>query len=147
MSDSEYETDISDVDSFGTVESQIQALNHLITELYGEAEELEAQLAHVQKPLEGLVVSQFGQLPFLECSPFRHAAFKVKPPGFAGVELNKRYPFSAICAMLRSYLISAGAVQPDGQIKLNAQLQALFGIKEPAVGYITLLGALRNVLE
>jgi hypothetical protein len=147
MSDSEYETDISSVDSFGTVESQIQALNHLITELYGEAEELEAQLAHVQKPLEGLVISQFGQLPFLEGSPFRQAAFKVKPPGFPGVELNKRYPFNIICAMLRSYLLSTGAVLPNGQVKLSGQLQVLFGIKESVVGYITLLGALRKILE
>jgi hypothetical protein len=147
MSDTEYETDISDVDSFGTVEVQIAALNHLITELYGEAEELEEHLAHIQKPLEGLQVSQLGQLPFLEASPFRQAAFKVKPPGFPGVELHKRYPFHIICALLRTHLISTGAVMPNGQVKLGGQLQALFGIKEPVVGFVTLLGALRRVLE
>ena len=147
MSDTEYETDISDVDSFGTVEQHIQALSHLITELYGEAEELEEQLSHIQKPLEGLQVAQFGQLPFLEASPFRHAAFKVKPPGFPGVELDKRYPFHHICSTLRSHLIATGAVLPNGNVKLSAQLQTLFGIKEPVVGYITLLGALRRVLE
>lgn len=147
MSDTDYDTDISDVDSFGTVEQNIQTLTHLITELYGEAEELEEQLTHIQKPLEGLQVAQLGQLPFLEASPFRHAAFKVKPPGFPGVDLDKRYTFHAICTMLRGYLISTDSFTPTGQVKLNKQLQALFGIKEPVVGYVTLLGALRNVLE
>jgi hypothetical protein len=147
MSDTDYETDISDVSSFGSVEQNIQALSHLISELYGEAEELEAQLAHMQKPLEGLQVAQFGQLPFLEASPFRHAAFKVKPPGFPGAELDRRYPFHLICSNLRNHLIATGAVLPNGNVKLSKELQALFGIKEPVLGYITLLGALRKVLE
>ena len=147
MSDTDYDTDISDVDSFGTVEQNIQALSHLITELYGEAEELEEHLTTIQKPLEGLQVAQLGQLPFLEASPFRHATFKVKPPGIPGLDLNKRYPFHTICAFLRNYLISNGAVLPNGRVKLNAQLQALFGVKESTIGYITLLGALRNILE
>lgn len=147
MSDSEQGSVISDVDSFSTVEQNIQALRHLVVELYGEAEELEEQLLHIQKPLEGLEISQLGQLPFLCASPFRHASFKIKPPGFQGIELGKRYPFHIICTMLRTYLISSGAVLPNGYIQLNKQLQILFGIKESVVGYITLLGALRNILE
>lgn len=148
MSLSEPETDVSDVDSFATVEEKIQELSHLITEIYGEAEELESHLVHIQKPLEGLQISQLGQIPFLEGSPFRHATFKIKEEfnSILGLDVNKRYPFHKICDYLRDYLISTDAVLEDNKIKLDKKLQSLFGIKESIVGYVTLLGALRNVL-
>jgi hypothetical protein len=147
MSDSE--SIISDVDSFNSIEENIQALSHLITEIYGEAEELEEHLVDIQKPLMGLQMAQLGQLPFLEASPFRHATFKIKDDlnGILGLDTHKRYPFHSICTLIRNHLISSGAVLPNGQIKLNHQLQNLFGIKESIVGYITLIGALRNVLD
>jgi len=143
--DTEYESP-SDVDSFGSVEEEITTLNHLITELYGAAEELEERLSTMVKPLEGTQLAQLGQLPFCAASPFRHATFAVKPPGFPGVDLMQRYPFHVICAHLRTHLLQTGAVQPDGNIKLSKDLQHLFGIQEPVVGYVTLLGHLRAVL-
>jgi hypothetical protein len=145
MSDSD-EPEISDVDSFGTVEMNIAALNHLISDLYGQAEELEEHLLTVQKPLEGTQVKQLGQLPFLEASPFRHATFKVRPPGFPGADLERRYAFHEICALLRTHLVASGAVQPNGSVRLNPQLQALFEVEKPAIGYIALLGRLRCIL-
>jgi hypothetical protein len=145
MSDTEYESP-SDVDSFVSVEEEISTLNHLITELYGAAEELEERLATMVKPLEGTQLAQLGQLPFCAASPFRHATFAIKPPGFPGVDLTQRYPFHVLCAHLRNHLLQTGAVLPDGNIKLSAPLQHLFGIQEPVVGYITLLGHLRAVL-
>ena len=145
MSDTD-ESELSDVDSFGTVEMNIAALNHLITDLYGQAEGLEEHLLTVQKPLEGTQVKQLGQLPFLEASPFRHATFKVRPPGFPGADLERRYAFHEICALLRGHLVASGAVGADGSVRLNRQLQALFGVEEPVIGYIALLGRLRSIL-
>jgi len=147
-SDSEHEH-ISDVDSYASVEMDIQALSHLISELYGQAEELEERLATLHKPLEGTQIDQFGQLAFVAASPFRNATFAIKAPGLPGlpnVDLSKRYSFHQICAILRNYLISCNAVCDDGSITLNAQLQHLFGIQDTTIGYIALLGHLRNVL-
>jgi hypothetical protein len=143
--DSEYESP-SDVDSFGSVEAGIQSLNDRITELYDAAEALETHLTTLVKPLEGTQLAQLGQLPFCAASPFRHATFVVKPPGFPGVDLARRYPFHVICATLRAHLLQSGAVHSDGSIHLNAELQHLFGIQESNIGYITLLAHLRAVL-
>ena len=139
-------TDYSDVDSFASVEMNVAALNHAISELYGEAEELEEQLLTMERPLENTQLSQLGQLPFLESSPFRHAAFKVKPPGIPGVDCDKRYPFHTICTFLRNYLIEANMVLPNGDVCLNTHLQQLFGIKESVIGYVYLIGRLRQVI-
>ncbi len=144
---SDSESEISDVDSFGTVEYNISSLNHLITDLYSQAEELEEHLLTMQKPLEGTQISQLGQLPFLETSPFRHAAFKVKPPGFPGVDLTRRYKYHEICSLLRNYLVGSGAVRPNGSIQLTPVLQTLFEVEESEIGYIALLGRLRKILE
>ena len=144
MSDSETDA-FSDVDSFATIEMNISELNHMICEMYGQAEELEEHLATLHVPLEGLHVSQFGQLPFLAATPFRHATFKIKPPGFPGVDLERRFPFHEICSILRNYLVSTGAVLPDGTVRLSAQLQTLFETQETTLGFVSLLGMLRKV--
>jgi hypothetical protein len=145
MSESEYESP-SDVDSFASVEETIETLSHLITELYGAAEELEEHLTTLVKPLEGTQIAQLGQLPFLQASPFRHATFTVKPPGFPGADLTRRYPFHEICTHLRNYLVRTGAFKSDGTVILNTELQHLFGTQETEMGYITLLAKLRTVL-
>jgi len=146
-SDADSESEISDVDSFGTVEMNINALSHLISELYGQAEELEEHLLTIQKPLEGTQIKQLGQLPFLEASPFRHATFKVKPPGFPGADLNRRYPFHEICTLLRNHLVASGAILADGTVCLSPPLQTLFEVEESTIGYIALLGRLKKILE
>ena len=146
MSSSESDSEISDVDSFGTVEDRIANLRHLISELYGEAEELESHLTDLHIPLEKLELAQLGDIPFLQGSPFRTATFQVKPPGFPGADLSRRYAFHEICAILRTYLYSSGAVAPDGTITLSKQLKSLFEVQGEKVTYIELLGHLRSVL-
>lgn len=143
---SDEETDLSDVDSFGTIEEEIQELSHFISEMYGEAEALEARIQQIQRPLESLMLDQLGQVPFLKASPFREARFQVKSPGFQGIDLAQRYPFKEICEMMRAYLIKSGAVQADGSIRLNAQLKTLFEVEEDTIGYVALMGHLRSVL-
>ncbi len=139
-------SDESDTDSFGTVEEEIAELNHMISELYCAAEDLEDQLIKIRKPLELSQLDQLGQVPFLKSSPFRSAMFKVKAPGFAGIDLEKRYLFQEICAMLRSHLLATGAVQPDGTIRLSDQLKTLFEVETDTIGYIVLMSRLRRVL-
>lgn len=149
MSDTEsdYES-ISDVDSFATVEMNIAALNHMITELYEEAEDLESHLLSLQKPIEGTQLNQLGQLPFLEASPFRHATFKLKPAAaaFFKADPEQRFPYHTICETLRNSLLASGAFLPNGDVRLNKQLQELFEVEGKKIGYIALLGRLRAVL-
>ena len=137
--------EISDVDSFASVEMNIESLKFRICELYGETEELESHLLTMEKPLTNLKIDQLGQLPFLEASPFRHATFQVKKH-LPGVDSNKRYPFHVICEKVRDYLIEKKAYDNDGQIILNKQLANLFEVEEGKIGYISLLGKLRSVL-
>ena len=144
-SDTDYESP-SDVDSFASLEMEVAHLNHRISELYCVAEELEEYLATLAKPLEGTQLAQLAQISFLASSPFRHATFTVKPPGFPGVDLTRRYPFHEICAHLRAYLVRTGAFKPDGSVVLNADLQHLFETQESEMGYVSLLAKLRAVL-
>ena len=139
-------SDESDADSFGTIEEEIGELNHMISELYCAAEDLEDQLMKIRKPLELSQLDQLGQVPFLKSSPFRSAMFKVKAPGFAGIDLEKRYLFQEICAMLRAHLLATAAVQPDGTIRLSDQLKTLFEVEDDSIGYIVLMARLRRVL-
>ena len=142
---SDTESTISAADSLESVMQDINTLNHHITELYGLAEDLEQHLHSLRPPMENLELAQLGQLPFLAASPFRHAAFAIRPPGFPGVDLSRRYPFHEICRVLRTHLITTGAVQPDGSIRLTTQLKSLFEVEDNTIGYIALLGHLRRV--
>lgn len=139
-------SDESDADSFGTIEEEINELNHMISELYCAAEDLEDQLIKIRRPLERSQLDQLGQVPFLKTSPFRITMFSVKAPGFGGIDLGKRYLFQEICAVLRCHLIKTGAVQPDGTINLSHQLKTLFEVEEDSIGYIVLMARLRRVL-
>lgn len=145
-SESEYEHDGSDVDSFASLEEEINIMSHYISDLYSHAEELEEHLSQLHKPIENLELKQLGDAPFLKSSPFRHATFAVKPPGFPGADLTKRYSFSEICQILRSYLFASNLIQSDGTVTLNEPLKTLFDTQEPHVQYIELLGKLKNVL-
>ena len=145
MSTSDTESTVSATDSLESVLHDIHILNHHITELYGLAEDLEEHLHTLRPPVENLELAQLGQLPFLAASPFRHATFAIRPPGFPGVDLSRRYPFHEICRILRTYLVSTGAVQPDGSVALTPQLKSLFEVEENTIGYIALLGHLRRV--
>ena len=146
-SDTEYEPP-SDVDSYASVEMEIQELSHVISELYSAAEELEMRLTSLHPPLENTQISQLGQLAFVQASPFRSATFAVKPPGFPGVDLSRRYAFQEICGLLRSYLIHEKLVNTDNSVQINDTLRTLLGIEESvkSLGYVSLLGHLRHLL-
>lgn len=134
-------------DIYEAIRSNIEMIHQKIEELSREAESLEDELQLLHPPLQDLNLSQLGDVPFLEKSPFRIATFAVKSPGFAGIDLTKRYCFKDICEMLRKYLLSTGAIMPDGYVNLDAQLQSLFELQDVSkIGYIELIGKLRNVL-
>lgn len=144
-SDSDYAPSEGDIESVYMIENELESLSTMIETLTKALHSLESQMGSFHRPLESLHMNQLGCVPFLTSSPFRHASFALKPPGFPGVDLSKRYTYHAMCSMLRNYLFASGAVAPDGKITLNKQLQTLFGLEEAHTDYITLLGALRNV--
>jgi hypothetical protein len=136
----------SDVDSFTTLQNDLEMMSEMIHVLDREIREVEEAISDLHRPVEGLHLDQLGAVPFLANSPFRHSEFAVQPPGFPGVDLEKRYSFETICGMLRSYLFSTGAVQPDGTITLNKQLMKLFHTRRETTTFMELLLHLRKVL-
>jgi hypothetical protein len=144
MSDTETST-ISSEDSSCDVQEQLERFTDVIDAVAQEIAALEAQLEALRRPIESLELAQLGDVPFLVTSPFRNAAFRVKPPGFPGLDLDKRYPFHTICDMLRNYVFQIGAVKDDGSVVLPSHLQQLFGAQEHTT-YLELLTMLRNVL-
>ena len=145
MSDSEYVPSEGDIESVCVLENELESLSAMIETLTKALHGLESQMGAFHRPLETLHMNQLGSVPFLTSSPFRHASFALKPPGFPGVDLSQRYPYHTLCSMLRNYLFASGAVAADGKITLTKQLQSLFGIQSEHTDYITLLGALRHV--
>ena len=149
MSDSEYETDSSgsDVDSFSSLQGDLERMSEMVKLMTTNIHELESAMVQMHRPIEGLHLNQLGEVPFLASSPFRHQRFAVKPPGFPGIDLETRYPFHVICAHLRTYLISSNAVSDDGTIKLTKPLQKLFGVKDETTTFLDLIINLRKVLQ
>ena len=125
---------------------KMQAMNRVMEEMTNEIVRLEQQLEQLQRPIELLELNQLDDLPFLESSPFRQAAFHTIPDAIPGLDSKRRYPFHALCAALRNYLFRAGAVAPDGTIALTAEMRKLFGIQESHTTYIALLNHLRHVI-
>lgn len=137
----------SDNDIYETLQANIRLVHQQIEDLSREAEQLEEELQSFHPPIQDLLLSQLGMMPFLEKSPFREASFAVKSPGFGNIDLSKRYQFKQIAHMLRTYLFSINAIRPDGRVQLNTQLQTLFELQGVSTyGYVELLGKLRNVL-
>ncbi len=98
----------------------------------------------LHRPLESLHLDQLGDVPFLANSPFRHQTFAVKPPGIPGINLERRYAFSAICSVLRNYCIALGANSATHEIELPELLQNLFGLTKGS--YLDMLMNLRRVI-
>lgn len=144
--DSSYADSDASSDSFGSLQKHLGKMANIIESICGETAELEARLETLQRPIENLAIEQFGDAPFHASSPFRKNTFVVKPPGFPGIDLTKRYSFESILATLRAYIDKIDAVDADGNITLNKQLQKLFGTQKTSVSYIELIGCLRNVL-
>ena len=133
-------------DSFGSLQNDLERMSAVVKAMCEETETLENRLHTLQRPMEGMAIEQFGDALFMAASPFRKQCFSQKSPGIPGVALNERYSFGTICGIIRTHLMTIGAVQPDGQIILPKTIQTLFGTEETHITYIQLIGLLRNVL-
>ena len=139
--------DSSDSDeSFSSIQESLEQLSELVTLFTKQLDVAEKQMSELQPHVEDTHVSLLNCVPFLETSPFRNQMFFVKSPGFPGIDTSKRYPFKAICAMIRNYIFDANLVTDDGVVKLNKQLQTLLGIKSKTATYVELMGRLRTVV-
>lgn len=138
----------SSVDSFATMQANLEQLSSVMKDLCDEAERLEGSLTVLHRPIENLAIEQFGDAPFMAGSAFRSERFALRPPGIPGADLGRRYTFAEICQVLRTYLLEsgAGAVTGTGDIVVNEPLKRLFDIQETEISYIQLLGRLRKVL-
>ena len=106
FSNTSYSSDDMSDSEGGSIElnTSMSSLRVKVGELLAGIEAIEAKLTELHKPVQSIYADQLGDVMFLETSPFRNASFKVKPPGFPGVDLKKRYKFKDITAILRTYL-------------------------------------------
>jgi len=152
-SDSDYSASSSDASSdpaasFSSVQADLERMSDCLRGFTVDLDTLGEQLTILQKPVEHLQISQLHDVGSLAESAFRNEAFQLKPPGFPGIDMTRRYPFHEICAILRTYLFQTAAVQPDGSICVNAALKQLFQLEDDvvAVTYLDLLASLKNLL-
>ena len=144
-SDEATSSDSSDEESF-EIEEQMEQLCDIMESIVKEITRIEAELVKLQPRMEDLYLNQLSDIPFLETSPFRFETFLVKPPGFPGVELERRYPFHEICALLRTYLVESKSINEEGLILPNKPLRKFFGRSLKPITFLQLLGLLRAVL-
>lgn len=128
------------------VEADLEQLTTTIELLCNEIANIEEHLKTMERPVANIALEQFGDIMFLESSPFRNHTFAIKPPGFASIDITKRYAYKDIVKTLREYLFYANLVQADGTIKVTRTLGKLFEIKETETTFLTLLRHLRYVL-
>jgi hypothetical protein len=146
-SESPSSDDMSDAGGESVVlQMSMETLSAQVGDLLAGIEAMEAKLAKLHKPIQSIYADQLGDVPFLETSPFRDSSFKVKPPGFPGVDLKKRYKFKDITATLRTYLDTNNLVDNKGIVTLNPVLKKLFNIKGKTTTFMELIANLRNVL-
>jgi len=138
--------DMSDTTDAVELQISMETLSAQVGDLLAGIEAMEAKLSELHKPIQSIYADQLGDVPFLETSPFRNASFKVKPPGFPGVDLKKRYKFKDITATLRSYLDNNNLVDNKGIVTLNPILKKLFNLKGKTTTFMELIANLRNVL-
>jgi hypothetical protein len=133
-------------DESGSLGEQLESLMDLMESLVKDIGRVETELARLQPHMEDLYVNQLSEIPFLETSPFRFETFLVKPPGFPGIDLKKRYPFHEICSLLRTYLIESNSINEEGMVLPNKLLRKFFGRSLKPISFLQLLGLLRAVL-
>ena len=140
------DSDGSSVESFSSIQDNLEQLSELVTLFTKQLEAAEKQMSELQPHMEDTHVSLLNGVPFLETSTFRKQTFLIKAPGLPGIDITKRYAFKTICEMLRNYLVASNLVLEDGTIKVNTLLQTMLGIKKSTVSYVELLGHLRSVI-
>jgi len=136
----------SDETDFSELETTLSGLRSLLGDMMNGIEAMETKLQTMERPIQTMYADQLGDVPFLETSPFRNASFRVKEPGFPGVDLTKRYKFKDITAVLRKYLEKKGAIDAAGIITPPPQIKKLFGIKTKTTTFMELIAKLRNIL-
>jgi len=144
-SDESTSSDSSDDETF-EIEEQMDQLCDIMESIVKEITHIEAELVKLQPRMEDLYLNQLSDIPFLETSPFRFETFLVKPPGFPGVDLDRRYPFHELCALLRTYLVESKSINTEGLILPNKPLRKFFGRSLKPITFLQLLGLLRAVL-
>jgi hypothetical protein len=126
----------------GALEEMKDALKVLYESFIGFGESLKT----MDQPVTHVALDQLSDISTLEASSFRHHTFAVKPPGFASIDINKRYAYKDIVEKLREYLFQEKLVQDDGTIQLNKQLSLMFDIKDKTTTFLHLLKNLKNIL-
>ena len=135
-------------DSFSSLQADFERLTETLSMFASEIDSLGENLVKIQTPIEHLEIDQLILPTFLEKSPFRLQGFLMKPPGFPGIDLRRRYPFHEICTLLRNYVFAMNLVKENGSIEINAVLGNVFAIEDRTVEYtyLDLLTRLKYVL-
>ena len=141
-------TSSDESDSFSSLQADFERLTETLSMFASEIDCLGENLVKIQKPIEHLEIDQLANPTFLEKSPFRLQGFLMKPPGFPGIELNRRYPFHEICELLRNYIFRMNLVKDNGSIVLNDTLSKMFVIDDISIEYtyLDLIARLKHVL-
>jgi len=140
------ESDSESDESYSDIIEELEMMTQLIGEMAEQINEAESQLLELEPHIQNSYVRNIQTTAFLEQSPFRHQTFLMKPPGIPGVDLEKRYAMKDVLGLLRTYLWKTNAIQADGTVTLNKQLQTLFGIQNKTTTYLEMVAKLRNVL-
>lgn len=147
-SESEYTPSVASAEeATNGVHEHLESMRELMHAMLQETEELEARLLTLQRPVEALALEQLGDVPFLQSSPFRHQAFRLKVDGIPGFEAGRRYPYHELVSVLRAHLIETGAMDAEGVATLAKPLQRLLGVEEERLSFVKILGHLRNIVE
>jgi hypothetical protein len=149
-SESEYVPSVASTAEDGTTDvlrEHLESMRELMCAMLEETEELEARLLTLQRPIEALALEQLGDVPFLQASPFRHQAFRLKVDGIPGFEAGRRYPYHELVGVLRAHLIETGAMDSEGVATLAKPLQRLLGVEEERLSFVKILGHLRNIVQ
>lgn len=151
----EYRETMSDSDSCASstasdtsvgIQDRLEEFSNYIEALHDEIQAIEHRMECLQRPVRDLHVDQLGDVPFLQSSPFRSQTFRFKH-ALPGIDMDKRYAFHEITAMIRTYLFEQGAVQPDGSIHLTPALQTLFGISASTTTFMNILKHLPHIVS
>ena len=126
----------------GALEEMKDTLKRLYESFVGFGESLKT----MDQPVSHVALDQLSDISTLEASSFRHHTFAIKPPGFASIDINKRYAYKDIVEKLREYLFQEKLVKEDGTIQLNKSLSILFDIKDTTTTFLHLLKNLKNIL-
>lgn len=133
-------------DSFSSVQADFERLMETVQEFSKELDLVGNHLTKLQAPIEKLCIDQLHDTDFLASSTFRSGSFQVKAPGFPGVDVGKRYPYSTICAALRTYIFRSNSVSADGTIHMNDVLQSAFQIDKATTTFPELLENLTRIV-